>query len=128
MNLGNRWRVWTTLLIATSVVAGCSRDPNVLKKKHFDRGEAYFQQGKYPEAAIEFQNAIQFDSKFSQAHYELAQTYLKQNEWSRAYQELMRTVQIAPDNSKAQLDLANLLLAAGKIPEARDRAQTLLKA
>ena len=82
MNLGDRSRTWAILLAAALIIAGCSRDPNVLKKKHFDRGEAYFQQGKYQEAAIEFQNAIQFDSKYSQAHYELAQTYLKQGDWS----------------------------------------------
>ena len=39
----------------------------------------------------------------------------------------MKTVEISPGNLKAQLDLADLLLAAGKIPEARDRAQIVLQ-
>ncbi|MGC1796820.1 MAG: tetratricopeptide repeat protein, partial [Candidatus Acidiferrales bacterium] len=71
MNPGKRALLWIALLVVTTIVTGCSRDPNVLKQKHFNRGQAYFQQGKYQEAAIEFQNAIQFDSKFSQAHYQL---------------------------------------------------------
>ena len=51
---------------------GCSRDPNVRKQKYFDSGEKYFAAGKYHEAAIQFSNAIQIDSRFAQAHYELA--------------------------------------------------------
>ncbi len=63
----------------------------------------------------------------SEAHYELAQTYLKQADWLHAYQELAKTVEISPNNLKAQLDLADLLLAAGKIPEARNHAEIVLQ-
>src|ERR1700741_164785 len=125
MKVNKHINSWSALVLALTLVTGCTRDPTVLKQKHFERGHAYFEQGKYREAVIEFQNAIQFDSKFSQAHYGLAQAYLKQNDWGHAYQELIRTVEISPENLKAQLDLANLLLAAGKVAEARDRAQTV---
>ena len=110
------------LVLAGGLLAACSRDPQVLKKKHFDRAQAYFQQGKYPEAALEYQNAIQFDSKYVEAHYQLAQTYLKEADWVHAYQQLMATVTLNPENVPAQIDLANLFLAAGMVSDARDRA------
>ena len=77
MNLTRHRSIWLAALIAVAIVAGCTRDPNVLKQKHFAKGESYFQRGQYREAAIEFQNAIQIDPKYADAHYELAQTYLK---------------------------------------------------
>src|SRR3984957_9143430 len=70
------------LLCAVVLLAGltlpvCHRNPQVAKQKYFDKGAQYFQQGKYNEAAIEFQNALQIDSNFADAHYQLALCYLK---------------------------------------------------
>ena len=119
---------WLALALAfATFFSACTRDPQILKKRHFDKGQTYFQQGKYPEAAIEFQNAIQNDPKFADAHYQLAQTYLKQADWPRAFQELSRTVALTPENLKAQIDLANLFLAAGRLSDAQDRANVVLK-
>ena len=85
MRLGKGSTSLIAVILVAGLFAGCSRDPQVLKKKHFDRGQAYFQQGKFPEAALEFQNAIQLDSKYTEAHYQLAQTYLKEADWVRAW-------------------------------------------
>jgi cellulose synthase operon protein C len=101
------------LLLACSLLAalaGCTRDPNVRKQKYFDSGEKYFAEGKYREAAIQYSNAIQIDSRFAQAHYQLSQAYLKIGDTNRAFQELNRTVELAPDNYKARTDLSNLLV------------------
>jgi cellulose synthase operon protein C len=101
------------LLLACSLLvalAGCTRDPNVRKQKYFDSGEKYFAEGKYREAAIQYSNAIQIDSRFARAHYQLSQAYLKIGDTNRAFQELTRTVELAPDNYKARTDLSNLLV------------------
>jgi len=119
-------KLWIVAIFFAALLAGCSRNPQVAKKNFFDRGSSYFQQGKFHEAAIEYQNAIQIDPSYAAAHYELAQCFLKQSDWALAFQELTRTVAIEPTNGKAQLDLGNLLLAGGKYAEARDRAQIVL--
>jgi len=98
--------------LLAAVVTGCSRDPNVRKQKYFDSGEKYFAEGKYREAAIQYTNAIQIDSRYAQAHYQLGQTYLKLSDLQRAYQELNLTVEYAPDNYRAHTDLANLLITS----------------
>lgn len=109
-------------VVAISLVAlmcACSRNPEALKKEHFDKGSAYFARGKYAEAAIEFQNAIEIDSQYAVAHYQYAKTLAKLGNWPRAYQELSTAATLDPSNTKVQLDLANLLVAAGKPIDAR---------
>jgi tetratricopeptide (TPR) repeat protein len=103
-------RLVVSSFVLAVLLTGCSRDPNVRKQKYFDSGEKYFGQGNYREAAIQFANAVQVDSRFAQAHYELSQAYLKLGETNRAFQELTRTVELTPDNYRAHADLANLLV------------------
>ena len=100
------------LLVIAAVLTGCSRDPNVRKQKYFDSGEKYFAEAKYREAAIQYANAIQIDSRFAQAHYQLGQSYLKLGDMNRAFPQLRLTDELAPDNYRAHTDLANLLLTA----------------
>lgn len=114
-----------------AVLSGCTRDPNVRKQKYFDSGEKYFADGKYREALIQYSNAVQIDSRFSQAHYQLAQTYLKLGDNQRAFGELNRTVELAPDNYHARVDLANLLVTVRNpdgtpVPDAMRQAKAQL--
>jgi tetratricopeptide (TPR) repeat protein len=114
-------------ILAIFASTGCFRDANARKQKFLERGKKYFQQEKYAEAAIEFQNAIQLDKNYTAAHYELAQCFLKQSLWSNAYRELSSVVVLDPANWEAQLDLGNLVFGARQFAEARDRALTVLK-
>jgi tetratricopeptide (TPR) repeat protein len=106
-------------------VTGCSRDPNVRKQKYFDSGGRYFDEAKYREAAIQYSNAIQIDSRFAQAHYKLGETFLKLHDWQRAAQELSRSVDLAPDNYPARVDLANLLISGRDLKDAQPHLEFL---
>ena len=100
----SRSRVVRLLLLSSLLLVvstGCSRDPNVRKQKFFDSGEKYFAKGKYREAAIQYANATQIDSRFAEAHYKLSQAYLKLGDSNRAFQELSRTVELSPENYRA---------------------------
>jgi tetratricopeptide (TPR) repeat protein len=105
-------RLFVVGFLITALFTGCSRDPNVRKQKYLESGDRYLEKGKYREAAIQYSNAIQVDSRFAQAHYQLGQTYLKLGDGARAFQELSRVVELAPDNYRAHIDLANLLVTA----------------
>src|SRR5262245_34859068 len=70
-------RMIVILGVITALSAGCSRDPNVRKQRFFKSGQEYFEQGKYREAALQFENATQVDPRFAEAHYSLAQTFLR---------------------------------------------------
>ena len=93
------------------VLAACSRDPNVRKQKYVESGQKYFAKGKYREAALQFENAIQVDNSFAAAHYQLAQTYLQLRDGVHAYLETQRTLELQPDNYKAHADMVNMLAA-----------------
>src|SRR6478752_356120 len=103
---GSAKRVWLLfcLLLALCFTA-CSRDPNVRKQKYFDSGEKYFAEGKYREAAIQYSNAFQIDSRFAQAHYKLGQVYLRLGDTRHAFPELQRAVELSPNNYPAMTDM-----------------------
>ena len=105
-------RLFVVGFVIATLLTGCSRDPNVRKQKYLESGDRYFAKAKYREAAIQYANAVQVDSRFAQAHYQLGETYLKLGDSSRAFQELSRTVDLAPDNYRAHTDLANMLVVA----------------
>jgi tetratricopeptide (TPR) repeat protein len=117
--------LFSALLLA-ALASGCSRDPEVRKRKYAESGDKYFEKEKYREAAIQYLNAIQVDSSFAEAHYKLAQCYLKMSVWTGAYQELTRTVELDPGNLKAQIELGNLLLAAREFKRALEIAEQVL--
>jgi cellulose synthase operon protein C len=117
-----------SILLAAGLIllAGCSRDPNVRKQKAFDSGNKYFDAGKFPEACLEYQNAIQIDPKFAAAHEKLADCFLHRGMWSAGYSELMRVVDLEPQNFSKHIELGNLMLAGRRAKDAQDRAQLVL--
>src|ERR1700674_5999872 len=106
---------------------GCFRSPKVRMQKYYDSGLKYAQKGKYQEAAIQFQNALQIDKNFADAHYQLARCFLQQGLWPNAYRELQITLDLAPQNWHAQLDLGNLLFGAQRLGDANHKANDFLK-
>src|ERR1700722_12060770 len=121
--------VFCSLLVFTvlAAVVGCSRDPNIRKQRYFESGQRYFNKGKYPEARIQFRNALQVDSDYADAHYQLARVYFKLQQWTPAYQELTRTVELQPQNYLARLDLANLLIGGRDYKQAQEQTDILLQ-
>lgn len=128
--MAKRIRFWTTLTAACLLAAmftGCSRGPDVRKQKYFESGQRYYEKGKYREAAIQFENALQVDSHFADAHYRLALTQIKLQQWPEAFQHLQRTVEIQPEQHAARLDIVNLLLATRppQLKEAKEHLDIL---
>jgi tetratricopeptide (TPR) repeat protein len=124
MRVRSTWLLGVCLTLC--LVAGCKRDPQVQKKNYVDKGSSYFQKGKYREAEIEYQNALQIDPRFAEAHLGLAECFLHIGNFRGAYQELLTAVEIDPSSAKAQVDLGNLLLAGRNSAEARKHAETVL--
>jgi cellulose synthase operon protein C len=115
------------LVLLEGCLTGCHwRDPNVRKQQFLSSGTKYFGQGRYREAALEFQNAIKIDPRFAEAHYQLAQCFIKEGLWKGALAELSTTVNLEPQNWQAQIDLGNLELAGHQYQQAEDRASLVL--
>jgi tetratricopeptide (TPR) repeat protein len=112
------------------LVTGCSQlSPEAKKAQHEERGLAYFEEGKYQEAKIEYQNVIQIDPKNAQAHYQMAMIHMKLGgltDLQAAFGELTKTVDLDPTIQDAQLKLSEFYLAAQKPGKAREHAEIVL--
>src|SRR5882724_4055437 len=115
------------LFLVALVLSACSRDPNVRKQKFVAQGDAYFKDGKYPEAQISYSRALQIDPRYVVALYKSAQCSERVGNWNSAFRELSRTVELDPENWPAQLDLGKIFFGSGKAQEAKDRALLILR-
>lgn len=80
------------LVLSLLGLVSCSRDPNVVKQRNLERGNAYFDKGKYHEAIIMYKRALEKDLKFGPAYYKLGLAYLKQGQGSLAVQAFRRAM------------------------------------
>jgi tetratricopeptide (TPR) repeat protein len=114
-------------MTACLVSVSCSRSPAERRQKAMERGDHEFSQGKYPEAIIYYGQALQADKYYPDAHYKLGLSFAQVASWASAFREFGRTVELQPENWPAQLKLAELSLRGGKVQEAKDRAQLILR-
>ena len=120
-------KVSIVLLTTLSLFAvGCSKDPQVAKKEYFDKGNTYFEQKKYPEAIIEYRNAIQQDPQYGEARLKLAEAYTYTRDARNALFEYTRAAALLPKDNEAQLKAGALLLLAQKFEDAKARADQVL--
>jgi len=106
--------------------SGCTRDPNVRKQKYVESGDKYLAKGKFREAAIEYQNALQIDAEFLPAHSQLAQVYMRLGAWGAAAKEFRTILRLDPKNVKAHVELGNLLLLGREVAGAEENARAAL--
>ncbi len=114
------------IVVGAFAAISCS-DPEVAKRKYAASGKAYFQQKKYPEAIIEYRNALRFDPRFAEARYGLAEAYDRNADAVHAYREYILAADLMPENVDAQLKAGMFLLAGERYLDAKDRAQKVLK-
>src|SRR3954463_3561479 len=92
------------LLAVMVVLAGCSRDPNVIKKRYLDSGNRYFEKGKFKEARIMYLDALQKDQRYGLAYYRLGLTTLKTGPLTQAVNSFRRAIELLPVDSPDHWD------------------------
>src|SRR5215467_4280107 len=86
-------------VVGVIVLSGCSRNPDAAKRAYFDVAKRYAAQGKYPEAIVEYRNAIAIDPNFGEARYSLGQAYMRTGETQSGYREYVRAADLLPDDA-----------------------------
>ena len=94
----------------------------------YGRGKKYYDQKKYAEAIIEFQNALQQDNRHRDASYFLAQSYLAEKDMNSAAKQLAALLEYHPGDVPASIQLGNIFLMGSRQDpryprEARDLAE-----
>ena len=123
-------------LVAVVALVGCNRNPEVAKKKYFEAGNKYLEQGKLKEASLMYRNALKKDARYGDAYWKLGETELRRGEVSEAARALRRAIELLPNNPEPASRLAEIYLGAYNqqrqkdkrlLDETADIANTLLK-
>jgi tetratricopeptide (TPR) repeat protein len=121
-----RWRMPLAAVCALVALSGCWRDPAVKKQSHVERGDGYFAQQRYTDAALEYKKALELTPQSAEIYYKLGISYSRLGHWLEAAQAWANAVRLSPENVDAHLRLAQALLAIGYLPEARHQASEVL--
>jgi tetratricopeptide (TPR) repeat protein len=89
-----------TAFVCVVVIAFCAGTACIAtKQSYLAKGNKLYQAGKYEEATLNYQKAIQKDANFGEAYYRLGLAALKRKDQARlAYDSLYRAVQLLPNN------------------------------
>lgn len=112
-------------LFAVVVLVSCS-NPEADKQRYLESGNQFLAQQKYPEAIVEYRNAVKIDDRFGEARYKLAEAYAGAGQVREAYREYIRAADLLPANDDVQLKAATALSFAGSFEDARTRVQRVL--
>lgn len=117
--------VGTLAVVALGALSGC-RSPESTGRAHIARGDAYFAEKKFAEAAIEYRSAIQVLPTSADAYYKLGETNAARSDVVAALAAYVRAADLNPDLLDAQVKAAQLLLLARKYDDARTRLRHVL--
>src|SRR4029077_4751112 len=86
----------------------------------------YMKAGKYPEAVIQFRNALQKDPRAGDVREKLGEALLQTGDIVNALGEYTRAADLRLDDVALQVKAGKLLLLAGRFDDARARADKAL--
>jgi tetratricopeptide (TPR) repeat protein len=101
----------TTSFLVLALLAACSTDPKVVGRKYVERGNKYFDQGKYKEASILYRRALNKDRRSPDAWYRLGLVSAKLGALPEARKDFSRAMELDPANQDAVIQLGDLDLA-----------------
>src|ERR1017187_8990855 len=126
-------KTWCAALTALTLFAsGCGTNPAVYVAK----GKKNLEQGRYADAAINFQKAVQKDPNLGDAWYGLGSTQFREKNLKDAYANLRRATDLLPGREDVAVAFAEVCLAiymvdlsrpAGLYNTVRDTSERLLK-
>jgi len=117
--------VYLTILLALVCLSGCARSPAKVKAESLAKATEFEKREQYPNAIIEYKNAIKADPGSAEVHYSLGQVYLKNTQYKEAYQEFERVLQISPGDPDAEIAIGQIYLKAGMNDDALQIARDM---
>jgi tetratricopeptide (TPR) repeat protein len=94
---------------------------------HYNLGALLSATGRFDEAVVEYQHALDRDPSDPDARSNLAAVLVKQGKLARATEELARVLDIDPENANAHTNLGLVLAQQGHLDRAAQEFQTALR-
>ncbi len=95
------------LVASLAALSGCG----VTKEAYLAKGNAFFREGKYDDASLNYRKAIQKDLGFGEAYYRLGLLAVKSNQAQVAYNALREAMQLLPDKVEVKEHFADVCLS-----------------
>ena len=115
------------VMLLTTLIVGCSSDSEKRKQEFVASGDTFVTQKKYPEAAIQDRNAIALDPRYGEARVKLAGALEVLGDAEGALANYVRAADLMPDDVRVQLAAGQRLLLSKQYPEAKARADAILR-
>src|SRR5437867_3692319 len=103
----NKHKLTAALAILILTVA-CGTNP----QEYVNKGNRLFDSGNYPDADINYQKAIQKDSRFGEAYYRLGLSAFRQGKLAESYQALLRASELMANRDDVSIALADAAFAS----------------
>jgi tetratricopeptide (TPR) repeat protein len=116
---------WAVVVVCGVLVSGCGGAQSRLAS-HLQRGQAYFAQGEYAKASVEFRNAMQIAPKDTQARLMAGRAAERLGHMRDAYGLYQSVVDAEPLNAEASADLARMLIFGNNSEKALQVIQPVL--
>ena len=124
--MNKKSKIVVVALMAIWALTGCGGAED-RKAAHMQRGQAFFKEGNYEKARVEFKNVIQIDPKDAEAHYALGQAFESLQEWQGAVGQYLAAIQINPSHTDARVQLGQLFLAGNALEGSLEQAEEVIK-
>lgn len=106
-------------------IFGCDSSQDKFDK-FIQKGDAFFQQGNYSKAVLEYRNAVTINPDRVDIIVKIGLAQLKQGKVQEAYAFFMKAVEMQPGHVEANLQLGRLLLGAREYAKAGERVEAVL--
>jgi len=114
------------LLLGLVFLCCCNKSPQEKRDDYLDSAAQYLEEGKYGEAAIQLQNALQIAPDDADTLVRLGETQIKLNRLNEAYRSFIRANAVDPDKMEAREHIASFLLIAKQYEKAIEKANEIL--
>jgi tetratricopeptide (TPR) repeat protein len=126
----NRWLIVVVLAIlvcGTTWFLYGQFSPDGKKSRLISRAEAYFKQGDYDKARIEYLNLLRLEPKHSLAIQRLGVIWFENGAVLQAFPYLRAARELAPENLEVAIKYASALIVAGRTTDARKELTSILR-
>jgi len=123
---GTYWRnrVWNSEL---ELWTDCVKKSPYKDRPHNNLGSAFLDQGRYQEAANQFNEALRINPNYTEAHYNLGSAFLDQGRYQEATNQFNEALRINPNFAEAHNNLGNVFLNQGKYQGATNQYSEALR-